>query len=93
MIQIQYYGSIRAAAGKNEEALECSPGTAVFRFLISLCSSRGGDFRDELLDGDRLRDDIAVSLNGAMVQHEAANKTLLQEGDTLALFPMLLGGG
>jgi len=93
MIQIHYYGSIRAAAGKKEETLEYSPETTIFRLLEALADSRGGEFRDELMDCGELREDIGISLNGTLIRHEAAEEIHVNPGDTLALLPLLLGGG
>ena len=93
MIRIQYFGSIRAAAGKNEEELELSPGTTVFKLLEALCGRYGEAFRGELMDGGKLRNDMAVSLNGTMIWHTAADETLPRPGDVLALLPLFPGGG
>ena len=93
MLHIQYFGSIRAAAGKKEEDLELSPGTSLFRLLETLSQRYGETFRGELLDGGQLRNDIALSLNGKMIWRAAAEETLLRPGDLLALYSLFPGGG
>ena len=92
-IQIQYYGSVRAAAGKREEEMEASPGTSVFQLLKILAERYGDAFRGELINNGQLRDDIGVSLNGTLFRHEMMTRISLQDGDTLALLPLFPGGG
>ena len=93
MIRIQYFGSIRDAACKKEEELEFLPGTTVFELLEGLCGRCGEALRGELMDGGKLRSDVGVSLNGAMIWHAAARETLLRPGDVVALLPLFPGGG
>ena len=93
MIRIEYFGSIRDAAQKKEEAVEHSPGTTIFRLLETLSDRYGDDFRSELMHGGQLRNDVAVMRNGTMIWHTAAEEILLQSGDTLALLPLFPGGG
>jgi len=93
IIQIQYFGSIRAAAQKSAEALEVSPETSIFQFLERLAETYGDVLRGELMAQGRLRDDLTISLNGAIIQHAAADEIILRPDDTVALFPLFPGGG
>jgi len=93
MIQIQYFGSIRAATQKSAEELALSPETSIFQFLERLAEAYGDALRGELMAEGQLRDDLTISLNGSITKHEAAGDIFLRPGDTLALFPLFPGGG
>ena len=92
-IQIQYFGSIRAATKKSSEELAVPPDTSIYQLLERLAGAYGDGLRGEIMAEGRLRDDLTISLNGSITKHEAAGETLLRPGDTLALFPLFPGGG
>ena len=94
-MKLQYFGLIRAAAGKSEEEMALSADTSVYALLQRLSAAYGGAFRDEIFEagGHRLREDVTVTLNGAVIAHAAAGDICPKPGDTLALFPIFPGGG
>ena len=92
-IQIQYFGSIRAATKKSSEELALPPDTSVYQLLERLAEAYGDVLRDEFMAEGQLRDDLTVSLNGSITKHEAAGEIFLRPGDALALFPLFPGGG
>ena len=96
-IQIQYFGSIRAAAKKSEEKTEFAADTTIYRLLQQLVSFYDDDdnFRGEIFDNNReeLRDDVTVTLNGTIINHAEAHEIKLNQGDALSLFPIFPGGG
>ena len=73
--------------------MRVSPGLTIFRLLEHLANSHGEAFRGELTDGGKLRDDVALALNGTMIGHAAMEETFLRQDDVLALFPIFPGGG
>jgi len=93
-IRIQYFGSVRAAAGRPEDESPAA-GMSLYSLLLKLAGDYGEAFRGELLaaGGGKLRDDLTVTVNGAIISHEAAEEIVLRPGDTLALFPIFPGGG
>jgi len=92
-VQLQYFGSVRAAAGCAGEEISLARGISVLQLLQQRAEIKGEAFRGEVLSGEALRDDLAVSVNGAIIQHAAAEEIILQPGDTVALFPIFPGGG
>ena len=94
-IQIQCFGSIRAAAERFEAEVEFTENGTIMQLLLRLADVYGEGFRDEIFaqNTEKLRDDLTVSLNGAIIQHAAAEETILRPGDALALFPLFPGGG
>ena len=94
-VRMQYFGSVRGMANKTEEVKNLPEPITALQFLGLLAEEYGEGFRGEVfaeMPGE-LRDDVALAINGTIIQHEAANARLLQPNDTLALFPIFPGGG
>ena len=95
-IHIQFFGSIRDAAAKVCDDMDLAAGTSVSALMQMLPAHYAPALRDELLDDsvpDGLRDDLMVTVNQAIVNHGQAGETILQPGDTVALFQTFPGGG
>jgi len=97
-IQIQYFGSIRAAAKKSEEKTEFAANTTIYHLLQHLASLYDDNFRGEIFDKNdkncgELRDDLMATLNGTIINHANAAEIKLNPGDVLSLFPIFPGGG
>ena len=94
-IQIQYFGSIRAAAKKSGEKVEFAAGITAYRLLRQLASFDGPEFQGEIFgeNGKDLRDDLTVTLNGTIIDHSSLTEIKLNPGDALSLFPIFPGGG
>ena len=92
-MQVQYFGSVRAAAQKAEERAALSGQISVLELLRRLAGFYGAAFSGEVFAGEALRDDLSVAVNGVTMRHAAAEETFLRPGDVLALFPLFPGGG
>jgi len=95
-IRIRYFGTIREAAGKSDEEFSRVPDTSVYSLLKTVSDTYGNKMRDELFDvkvPDVLRDDLMVSVNEVVINHEKAARTAVNPGDVVALFPIFPGGG
>lgn len=94
-ITIRLYGSIRAAAGKNEEEIEITSGCEFYVLLQLLSCVYGDEFKYEVFRqiGDELRDDLIVSINGVIKEHNKLKNTQLSHGDIVSLLPNFSGGG
>lgn len=92
-VQIQYYGPIRAAANKSAD--DVVPGSTVFELLQKLADGYGPVFRGEIFKegDDGLREDLTVTVNGAIVSHEATRGITTAQGDVIGLLPVFPGGG
>jgi len=95
MIEILYYGNIRAAAGKSGEEIDSLPGATVFQVLQGLSGAYGDNFRSEIFDesGSGFRDDLMIAVNEAVISRENVAGTVLEPGDALAVYPIFPGGG
>lgn len=92
-VQIQFYGAIRAAANKSAD--EAAPGNTVWELLQKLADGYAPAFRGEIFaeGGEGLRDDLTITVNGAIVSHEAVRGITTAPGDVIAMLPVFPGGG
>ena len=95
-VLLRFFGSIRAAAGKSNDELSIPSDTTVYGLIITVSDIYGVKMRDELLDEkspDGLRDDLMITVNDAIINHEKGAGTRINQGDNVALYPMFPGGG
>ncbi len=94
-VRIQYFGSARVITKKEDEAIEAASGATVSDLLQELSCRYGESFKTELFqeDGESLRDDVAVAVNGAVTNRIDLLRAKIKPGDTIALLPVFLGGG
>jgi molybdopterin converting factor small subunit len=80
-------------AGFNEEILSVPDGETVLDLARRL-ASREEVFRTVIFDpqGQRIREDIGVILNGRLVNPYERSEVLLREGDEVIFLPILHGG-
>jgi len=95
-VLLRFFGSIREAAGRSDDGLRLIPGTTLYSFLQTVSDVFGREMHDELFDmkaPDRLRDDLMITVNEAIINHAKAGEIILHPGDVVALFPIFPGGG
>jgi len=96
VIQIRFFGSIRVVVNTTKDELGYSPDTTVSGLLRLLSDKYGEELRGELLDekgSGGLRDDLMITLNDVIINHEKASETEIGPGDIVALYPTFPGGG
>ena len=92
-VKIQYFGTIRVAAGKGEEEFLFASNKDVSELLQELANHYGKDFHAEIFEGSNLRADLMVTVNQAITPHETLAGLPIKQGDVVALFPIFPGGG
>ncbi|MCL2696294.1 MAG: MoaD/ThiS family protein [Clostridiales bacterium] len=95
MVKVLYFGNIRAAVGKGEETLAPALDTTPYQLLLTLAERNGAAFRDEIFREGLvgLRDDLMITINGAVIGADKAADIQLRPNDELALYPIFPGGG
>ncbi len=80
-------------AAFDEEILSVPDGEAVLDMARRL-ASREEVFRTAIFDpqGQRMREDIGVTLNGRFVNPYERSEVMLREGDEVVFLPILHGG-
>jgi molybdopterin converting factor small subunit len=95
-IHIRFFGSIRVSANKTSDDIDFIPDITVYGLMRLLSDIYGKALHDELLDekgSGGLREDLMVTLNEAIINHEKAAEVEINQGDIVALYPTFLGGG
>ena len=81
----------RDAGGSWTREMEVCPGTRVRGVLCRLAQEEPA-FHDAIYDGERLRPEILVMLNGKLENWLSAQEVELSHGDRIAFYPMAVGG-
>jgi molybdopterin synthase sulfur carrier subunit len=89
-IRIKFFAYFRELFQGKERDVELEQGTTVGELLTLLCHSN--EQRKEIFDGNSLKSAVVVMRNGTHVHSLKGLKTEMNDGDTIALFP-LIGGG
>lgn len=93
--KIRYFGSIRSAAGIEEEEVKIPSESTLVHLLYVVAKSHSKELRDEILqiDSNDLRTDLMITLNGVILSSEEIDKRVIQVKDVISLFPIFPGGG
>jgi MoaD family protein len=94
-VKVQYLGQVRVIANKKEEEQEISSNAMVQELLRKLSGLYGKAFDLEVFedDGENLRDDLTVAVNGTAIRQLDYLDTRLKQNDIVTLFPIFPGGG
>lgn len=94
-VKVQYLGPVRVIANKREEEVEVSLKATMYELLRKLSGLYGKAFEREVFedDGENIRDDLIVTINGTAVKQLEDMRTRLKLGDVVALLPIFAGGG
>jgi len=89
-VRIKFFAYFRELYGGRERELALATGATVGDALALLADTP--ERRCELFSGDALKAHLVVMANGIPVSSLQGLATALQDGDTLAVFPMVGGG-
>ena len=94
-VDVQFYGSIKAAAGSPGGEIEVPAGYAVSELLQMLPGIYGDALKLEVFmqDEGKLRDDLIVSVDSVITDHAKTGTLKLGNNAIVALFPAFPGGG
>ena len=94
-VKVRYLGPIRAMLNKREEEVEVSLKTTIHELLRKLSDTHGKTFEREVFedDGENVRDELIVTVNGKAIGQLNGMRTGLKLGDAVALLPLFAGGG
>jgi molybdopterin synthase sulfur carrier subunit len=92
-ITVRLFTTLREFAGTKREELEFSTAVNVENVLDALVNRYGKEFRDYLYDEEkRVRGHLQLLINGKSVGLLEDMKTILKDGDQLAIIPPVGGG-
>lgn len=91
-VNVSFFATLRDVTGTSQTTVDID-GDTVGDIMDALVIEYGDRFKEEILasDGNFIRH-VKVLLNGNFVDRVAPLKNPIKEGDTLALFPPIVGG-
>ena len=94
-IKVQYLGPVRVVVNKREEEIELSLKATIYELLRKLSDVYGKKFEREVFEdnGENVRGDLIVTVNGKVIKQLDGMRTRLKLGDVVSLLPIFAGGG
>jgi len=94
-VTINLFSSIRYAAGASTIEIMFPSGRTVYELLSFVADKYGKELKDELFlpDGNELRDDLTIIVNGMIARQSAALEKKIEDSTVITLLPVFPGGG
>ncbi len=89
-VKIKFFAYFREIFDAREKELAVEKGTTLKNVLNSVIETE--QQREELFQGEQLKPQVVIMLNGSVVPAEALNSRRLEDHSVLAIFPMMGGG-
>jgi MoaD family protein len=89
-VKVKFFAYFRDLFGGRELEVELEAGSTVSLLLDRLCDTP--ERRREIYSGPGLKTHLVVMVNGIHVLSLSGLRTILSDGDTVAVFPFLAGG-
>ena len=90
-ITVKFFANFREAVGvENTEVKEAKD---ISSMLSALVARFGEKLKEQLYDGKRLRESVNILVNGRGLDMEKGLDAKLKDGDVVAIFPPVSGGG
>ena len=90
LVKVRSFASFRNILGKEME-VELAEGARVEDLLNKICSAKA-NLGPLLFDESGLREDVNIFVAGKNIASLESLRTMLTEGDEVALFPAVIGG-
>lgn len=87
-VKSQYLGKLRDFAGVREETVTIDDGSPLIVFMEKLAETHGDAFGFHQIR----KNSYVILVNGIHYETLDAEKTILQEGDTVVFLPVTMGG-
>lgn len=88
-VVINVFTTLKEAIGTGRVEVE---GNNVGDLLDELARRFGQRFRNELYDGDKIKEYFILLLNGRVVDKKQIQSTVVKDGDVMHIFPPIAGG-
>ncbi len=87
-VESQYLGKLRELARVNEETVTLSAGSSLIRLIEKLATAHGESFSLREIR----KNSYVVLINGHHYETLDAERTILEDGDTVVIMPVTMGG-
>jgi len=89
-IRVEFFATFREIFQAKEREITLREGSTIEDVLDALCNSE--NLRQEIFDNNGLKPYLIILKNDRHIQFQQGLKTEVQEGDNIAIFPLLDGG-
>lgn len=90
-LQLRFFATFREAVGTKTISREYDAETV--GDVVAALESEFEGLEGQILEGDAIRPQVNVLLNGSDVEHIQGLDTPIDADDTLSIFPPVAGGG
>ena len=91
-LELRFFATFREAVGQKTLEREFEDGATVGDVLLTLESAYDG-LEGKLIDDEgNLQPNLNILKNGREVLHMEGTETVMEDGDTLSVFPPVAGG-
>lgn len=91
-IELKFFATFREAVGQKTIYREFDGESVTVRTILERLEAEFDGLDGELIEDGSVRDLLTVLKNGREVVHLDGLETVLEDGDTLSVFPPVAGG-
>jgi len=91
-LELRFFATFREAVGQKTLEREFDDDATVGEILLTLESAHDGLEGKLIDDGGDLQPNLNILKNGREVLHMEGTETVMEDGDTLSIFPPVAGG-
>jgi molybdopterin synthase sulfur carrier subunit len=91
-LELRFFATFREAVGQKTIEHEFEDGATVGEVLLTLESAYDGLEGNLIDDQGNLQPNLNILKNGREVLHMEGTETVMEDGDTLSVFPPVAGG-
>jgi molybdopterin synthase sulfur carrier subunit len=89
-VKVKFFAYFREVFGAKEKELVLEGGSTLAELLGKLAET--SQRKSELFQNGRLKPQVVVMVNGSVIAAENLSGTRLEDGASIAIFPMMGGG-
>jgi len=86
-IKVEFLGLLREITSVNQVVLKVQDQATLGQAIENLTERFGEKFRQRVMEGESIAEDVIVVLNGRSIRHSEARSVRLKEGDKIILMP------
>ena len=91
-LELRFFATFREAVGQKTLTREYDSDEMTVRDVLQELEAEYDDLAGAILEDGEIQDMLTVLKNGRGVAHGDGADTVLEDGDTLAVFPPVAGG-
>ena len=91
-LELRFFATFREAVGQKNIVREFDGDEITVREVLQELEGEYDDLSGALLNDGEIQEMLLVLKNGQQVIHQEGPDTVLEDGDTLAVFPPVAGG-